>query len=62
MFLVEQLALFLLLFIFSRYYYTGYHSFDFYDQKYNVGYKVLNLTYLELIENSLLLLCFYILR
>lgn len=61
-FIFEQIALFFLLFAFSKFFYSGFVSLDFFDESYQVGYKVLNLTYLEMLENSAMLICFYVLR
>ena len=61
-FIFEQIALFFLLFAFSKYFYSGYVSLDFFDPDFQLGYKVLNLTYLEMLENSAMLICFYVLR
>jgi hypothetical protein len=61
-FIFEQIALFFLLFAFSKYFYSGFVSLDFFDTDFLVGYKVVNLTYLEMFENSAMLLCFYVLR
>ena len=61
-FIFEQIALFFLLFAFSKYFYSGFVSLDFFDDDFRIGYKVLNLTYLEMFENSAMLICFYVLR
>lgn len=60
--MVLQLVMFSFFFLMSNTYYTGFASLDSYSQNDRAGYFILNLTFLEIFENSLLLGSFYVLR
>ncbi len=62
MFFGLQLLLLIWACYFSDYFYTGYPSLDTFKESNQIGYVLVNLTWIEVIENLTLMTCFYMLR
>ena len=62
LFFTSQLVILILSIILSGHYYTGFVSLDTFNHDNVVGYVIFNLTFIEIIENSSLLGCYYLLR
>jgi hypothetical protein len=60
--MLAQLALYILLFSGSEYYYTGVRSMDAYVPHHQLSYSILNWTYFAILENSLLFACLFVLK